>query len=69
MIVGQFVHSDLDLSGAVGFLDIHTAAGRDYAAHRFRHPVDTVAGMTSLQKPIIELRGRMRKEKTLEGDL
>lgn len=69
MIVGQFVHSDLDLSGAVGFLDLHTAAGRDYAAHRFRHPVDTTAGIASLQNPIVELRRRLRKEKGFEGEL
>lgn len=69
MIVGQFVHADLDLSGAVGFLGLHTAAGREYAGQRFRHPVDTEAGMKSLQEPVIAIRKRIRLDTALERGL
>ena len=69
MIVGEFVNADLDLSGAVAFLGLHTAAGRDYARHRFEHPVDTENGLRGLQEPIIAIRARFRKEKTLEGEV
>uniref|UniRef100_A0A6C0DT10 DNA mismatch repair proteins mutS family domain-containing protein n=1 Tax=viral metagenome TaxID=1070528 RepID=A0A6C0DT10_9ZZZZ len=66
MIVGQFVHADLDLSGAVAFLGLHTAAGREYAAHRFKHPVDTEAGLRTLQDPVIAIRRRFRLDEALE---
>jgi hypothetical protein len=69
MIVGEFVNADLDLSGAVAFLGLHTAAGRDYARHRFEHPVDTENGIRGLQEPIIAIRSRFRKEKTLENEV
>jgi len=66
MIVGQFVNADLDLSGAITFLGLYTVAGREYAGHRFQHPVDTEAGIKNLQDPVIAIRKRFRVDEALE---
>ena len=66
MIVGKFVHSDLDLSGAVSFLNLKTQAGHEYALKRFTLPVDTVESMASIQNPILAIRKRLRGDLTLE---
>jgi len=66
MIVGQFVHADLDLSGAIAFLGLHTVAGHEYAGLRLQRPVDTEAGMRTLQDPVIAIRKRFRSDQALE---
>jgi hypothetical protein len=67
MIVGQFVSEDLDLSGATAFLDIFTKSGKKYAADRFTQPATD--GLINIQLPIINLRKRLRNEKSLEKSL
>lgn len=67
MIVGQFVSQDLDLSGAVGFLDLFTKSGKGYATHRFLQP--STEGLTNIQTPIVMLRKRLRLESGLEQKL
>lgn len=69
MIVGKFVHSDLDLSGAVSFLNLKTQAGREYALKRFTLPVDTVESMASIQNPILAIRKRLRGDLSLEKSI
>lgn len=66
MIVGQFVHSDLDLSGAVTFLNLFTKSGNEFAVNRFLAPVDTADNLKNIQSPIIKIRTRIRKDKALE---
>jgi len=67
MIVGQFVHADLDLSGASAFLNLYTAAGNQYATKRFLQPVDTESALVKIQEPVIAIRRKLRKDKQLEG--
>jgi hypothetical protein len=67
MIVGQFVHADLDLSGASTFLNLYTAAGNQYATKRFLQPVDTEEALVKIQEPVIAIRRKLRKDKQLEG--
>jgi len=69
MIVGQFVHADLDLSGATTFLDLHTKSGAEFAIKRFHRPVDTINGIRMLQQPIIDIRKKFRQNKPLETDV
>ena len=69
MIVGQFVHTDLDLSGAITFLGLHTEAGRTYAGQRLRRPVDQEAAITGMQLPIIAIRQQFRRDKVLEHNV
>ena len=69
MIVGQFVHADLDLSGAATFLDLHTKAGAEFAVKRFNRPVDNANGIRILQQPVIDIRKQFRKQATLESDI
>jgi hypothetical protein len=69
MIVGQFVHTDLDLSGAVTFLNLFTKSGNEYAANRFKTPVDSSNRLQLIQEPIIKIRKRIRKDKQLENTL
>jgi hypothetical protein len=67
MIVGKFVHTDLDLSGAVTHLNLHTKAGQAYALKRFQLPVDTAANMHAIQSPIIEIRRKFRQKTEQES--
>lgn len=67
MIVGQFVHADLDLSGASAFLNLYTAAGNQYATRRFLQPINTEEALVKIQEPIISIRRKLRKDKQLEG--
>ena len=69
MIVGKFVSADLDLSGAVSFLPLKTKAGREYAYKRFDLPVSSPTEILSIQKPIIDIRKRLRKDANLESEL
>ena len=69
MIVGKFVAADLDLSGAVSFLPLKTKAGREYAFKRFEMPVNTASNLYAIQKPIIDIRQRLRKDNHLESEL
>lgn len=66
MIVGQFVHSDLDLNGASKFLNLFTKSGNEYAISRFKTPVDTPERIKSLQTPIIKIRKQLRNDKSLD---
>ena len=63
MIVGNFVHSDLDLSGAIPFLNLRTQSGKIYALKRLGRPVDSENGIKLIQEPIIKIRKRFRQEK------
>lgn len=66
LIVGKFVHSDLDLSGATGFLNLFTKSGNNYAVTRFKSPIDTPDRLKSLQYPIVQIRQKIRADKELE---
>jgi len=67
MIVGQFVHADLDLSGAATFLNLYTKAGNKYAVNRFNQPADSVSAIRKIQEPVIKIRRRLRHDSKLEG--
>ena len=67
MIVGQFVPQDLDLSGAVSFLDLFTQSGKAYAKNRFKMPA--TEGIVNIQSPIISLRKQLRLKSGLESKL
>ena len=69
MIVGQFVHKDLDLSGAATFLNLFTKSGNEYAVNRFKIPINSSERLQSIQAPIIKIRARMRKDLQLESTL
>jgi len=69
MIVGQFVHSDLDLSGAATFLNLYTKSGNAYAIQRFKSPIDTPERLKSIQNPIVKIRQQLRTDKNLENAL
>jgi hypothetical protein len=69
MIVGEFVHADLDLSGAATFLNLYTKSGNEYAINRFKTPVDTPERLLSIQEPIIKIRKQIRRNKNLEVDI
>lgn len=63
MIVGKFVHADLDISGTCQLIDFSTMSGRLYALKRFEQPVDSVSCLENIQNPIIKIRKEIRKEK------
>lgn len=69
MIVGNFVHADLDLSGASAFLNLHTKSGNMYAVSRFKSPIDTPERLISLQEPVIKIRRKLRTDKKLDLQL
>jgi hypothetical protein len=69
MVVGNFVAADLDLSGAVGFLNLSTKAGQLYAMKRFTMPVDTKIDIEAMQKPIVAIRKKFREDKKLETEV
>jgi len=69
MAVGKFVSADLDLSGAVAFLNLSTKTGQAYALKRFELPVSTKNDVEAIQKPIVAIRQKFRKDKVLETEI
>jgi len=61
MIVGKFVHDDLDISGTCSLINFSTKSGRIYAMKRFEQPVDTIKCLENIQQPIVKIRKEIRK--------
>jgi len=69
MIVGQFVHADLDLDNAASYLNLYTKSGGAYAVSRFKTPVDTPERLISIQTPIVKIRQKLRTDSALGGQI